>query len=286
MHIPTAAQMIDQIKTQLYNMNNALSLAQINLAILKDLVPNVEVCGLAIEGCIAGILKTYFTDLCKCLTKAYAQGTPATIELNESLFALNCALKTKLDNTDHNETHERATIIDEFISLIPFKNIHASLTDQASSLVDKGKSLFADEIVNYLNLKYQANNTKVKSGRVILEMYTTDYWNRYNYKRDIIRFENGLRAVAMETGADFGFSVIELKNAVDALTYEEQEIASRTTFGKSSSLEIVCFRTKYEFRFTRSSFDALAAFVTLHGRDKSIETVNAFIDTVFCSQAA
>lgn len=286
MHIPTAEEMRSHLKIQLNNMNNALSLAQINLVVLKDLVPNIEVRGLAIDNCITGILQTYFNELCKRLTTAYAQGTPATIDLDESLYALDCALERQLDNTVHEETHTRASIIDEFLSLIPFSKIHNLLHEQASSLVDSGKSIFADQIVDYLNLQYRAKTTRVKSGRVVLEMYTADYWQRYNFMRDIINFEKGLRAVAMETGADFGFSVVELKNAVDALTYEQQEIPSRTTFGKSTGLEIVCFRTKYEFRFARSEFDALTAFATLHGSDRSLELVNTFIDTVFCSQAA
>lgn len=286
MHIPTADEMRNHLKTQLNNMNNALTLAQVNLSIIKDLVPNVEVRGLAIDKCITGILQTYFSDLCKRLTTTYAQGTPAEIELDESLYALNCALETQLDNTDHEDTQTRATIIDEFISLIPFSRIHKLLNDQANSLVDKGKTIFADELVDYLNFKYRADSAKVKSGRVIFEMYTADYWQRYNFMRDIIKFENALRAVAMETGANFGFSVVELKNAVDAMTYEQQEIPSRSTFGKSTGLEIVCFRSKYEFRFARSEFDALTAFVTLHGSDNSIELVNTFIDTVFSSQAA
>lgn len=286
MHIPTAEEMRNHLKIQLNNMNNALSLAQINLVVLKDLVPNIEVRGLAIDNCITGILQTYFNELRKRLTTAYAQGTPATIDLDESLYALDCALEKQLDNTVHEETHTRASIIDEFISLIPFSKIHNLLHEQASSLVDNGKSIFADQIVDYLNLQYRAKTTRVKSGRVVLEMYTADYWQRYNFMRDIVNFEKGLRAVAMETGADFGFSVVELKNAVDALTYEQQEIPSRTTFGKSTGLEIVCFRTKYEFRFSRSEFDALTAFATLHGSDRSLELVNTFIDTVFCSQAA
>lgn len=286
MQIPTSEQMFDQLETQLYSMNNALSLARINLSILEDLVPDVEVRGLAIGDCISGVSKSYFTDLCKRLTKAYAQGTLAKIELDESKFALDRALEAKLDKADHGETQQRATIIDEFISLIPFKYIHASLTGQANSLVDNGKSLFADEIVNYLNLKYQANNAKVKSGLIILEMYTTDYWDRHNFMPNIIGFKNALRAISMETNADFGFSVVELKNAVDALSYQQQKIVSRTTFGKSTDLEIVCFKTKYEFRFSRSVFDALTAFVPLHGSDKSIGIVNAFIDTVCNSQAA
>lgn len=283
MQVPTAKEMQDELSSRLMAMNAAHSSARSSLIILKTLVSNISVSGVSFDGLADTIVDNYFEDLCEQLTKAHAKGSPATIELAYAMYEIEEDIEELIANADAQDVEERSNLILRLLESLSLDRIHTHLSDLVSNLEQKGKSIIADNLVSNL---FGVGEIRLKSGRVIVDMDAADYWQRYKTYRIIDRINEGLCSASKETGVNFGPSLFYLKTAVTELTYGDEEIKSRTCFGKGTNLEIMCFRTKYELRFTRSVFDAIAAYVTLHGSDESVEVIREVINSKTILDAA
>lgn len=292
MPIPSADEMCNSVQQKLMSMLQALLSANENMSTIERLCPGVRVEKLDFEDCVEDFLKHFFSDLCTNLSREFSQGTPATIDLDWTNFTVKTT--TSLYGRSHryrsggdvHDCEQGAYAVEELIKAISFKNIVVDLERQASSLRDEGKAILANGFVSFLGLTLPRSSFKIKSGRICFDTYSANYWHRHDAVRDYSKFEDGLRDARLETEMEFGCAVSLLKSAVMDMGYDEQEIPSRTTFSKGAALEIVCFKTKYEFRFTRPAFDAIAAYVTLHGNDASVAAITKLLDEINHQNAA
>lgn len=291
MPIPSADEMRNSIRQKLECMFQALLSANESISVVEGLCPNVRTVKLDFDDCVEDLLKTFFTDLCNALSREFSQGTPATIDIDWTRFTEESESSTRARSRRHRyeeepDSERGASAIEELVNAIQFEKIAGDLEQQAATLQQEGKAILANGLVSFLGLTLPRSSFKIKSGRICVDIYSADYWHRYEAVRDYSKFEDGLRDARLETEMDFGCAVSFLKSAVMEMTYDEQEIPSRTTFGKGEALEIVCFKSKYEFRFTRPAFDAMSAYVTLHGNESSVAAVNKLLDEISNQKAA
>lgn len=288
MPIPSADEMRSSIKKKLSCMLQALVSANDNISTIEGLCPSVRTVKLDFDDCVDDLMKTYFNDLCNALSREYSQGTPATIDIDWTEFTEESESSSHTRSRRHRfeEVPAGASAIEELVSAIKFEDIFGELEKQAASLQQEGKAILANGLVSFLGLTLPRSSFKIKSGRICVDIYSADYWQRYEAVRDYSKFEDGLRDARLETEMNFGCAVSLLKAAVMDMTYDEQEIPSRTMFGKGAALEIACFKSKYEFRFTRPAFDAIAAYVTLHGNESSVAAVTKLLDELINKNAA
>lgn len=291
MPIPSADEMRNSIRQKLECMFHALLSANESISVVEGLCPNVRTVKLDFDDCVEDLLKTFFTDLCNALSREYSQGTPATIDIDWSRFTEESENSARASSRRHRYEEEPdrergASAIERLVNAIQFAKIAGDLEQQAATLQQQGKSILANGLVSFLGLTHRRLSQKIKSGRICVDIYCADYWSRHQSIHDYAKFADGLRDASLETEMDFGRAVSLLRNAVMNMTYDEQEIPSRTTFGKGEALEIVCFKSKYEFRFTRPAFDAIAAYVTLHGNESSVAAVTDLLDEISNQKAA
>ena len=291
MPIPTADEMRNSISQKLECMFQALLSANESISVVDRLCPNVRTLKLDFDDCVEDLLKAFFTDLCNALSREYSQGTPATIDIDWTRFTEESESSTRARSRRHRYEEEPdnvrgASATEVLVNTIRFDNIVADLERQAAALQQVGKSILANGMMSFLGLTHLRSSINIKSGRICAETYAADYWARHQALHDYSKFEDALTDANFETGVEFGCAVSRLKNAVMEMTYDRQEIPSRTTFGKGAAMEIVCFKSKYEFRFTRPAFDAIAAYVTLHGNETSVAAVTKLLDEISNQNAA
>lgn len=292
MPIPSADEMRNSVQQNLMSMLQALLSANENMATIENLCPGVRVKKLDFDDCVEDFLKHFFSDLCTNLSREFSQGTPATINIDWTNFTEKNTTSSHgrsrryRSGGDPENCEQGVCAVEELINVINFEKIVADLERQAVTLRDEGKAILANGFVSFLGLTLSRSSFKIKSGRICFDIYSANYWHRYEAVRDYSKFEDGLRDARLETETDFGCAVSLLKSAVMDMGYDEQEIPSRTTFSKGAALEIVCFKSKYEFRFTRPAFDAIAAYVTLHGNDSSVAAITKLLDEINHQNAA
>lgn len=297
-NIPSADQMKSDVQNILEQLNTVVYLNNKNAQILKELVPNPRVYSADFALCVNGALERYFNGLGKKLSALYSGGTPASLEIEEKHYtanprsnysyrpsrdeyAVSYELSEAIDAADEMEPEDRNHLIVKLIEAIRFEAIYQDIVEQCENLKEAGKSILADKLISFFSLKHKSCHPAVKRDRIIIERYSADYSSaRCGYVSDLQYLLDLLRYVSLETGMDFGSGAWELKNAVMHLTYSNSCIPSRTIFGKGQQLEIACFNSKYEFRFSRSGFDALAAYVTLHGSERSVGYIADVLDSI------
>lgn len=291
MPIPSAEEMRDTVKSKLLCMDHALKEANAKTSLIESLCPNVRTIQLDFADCVEDLLKTYFDDLCSALSREFSQGTPAIISIDLKRFTV----ENDSGRGGHFRRRREAIVttddsgesaIERLVNAIEFEKIETDVKRQASSLQQEGKSILANGLVSFLGLRFPHVSFKIKAGRICIDIYSANYWHRHDTIRDYSQFEDSLTDIRLETETDFGSAISMLKNAVMDMSYDEQELPSRTVFNKGAALEIICFRTKYEFRFTRSAFDAIAAYVTLHGNESSVAAITKLLDEANNQNAA
>lgn len=292
MPIPSADEMCNSVQQKLMIMLQSLLSANEDMSTIETLCPSVQVEKLDFDDCVGDLIEHFFTDLCNELTQEFSQGTPATIDIDWTRFkdknrtSLHGRYRRYRSGGDVQNREQGASAIEELINAINFENIVTDLKCQAANLLNEGKAILAKGLVSFLGLTLTYSSFKVKSGRICFDICSANYWQSDKSVRDYSKFEDGLRDVGFETETDFGCAVSLLKSSVMDMGYGDQEIPSRTTFSKGGALEIVCFKSKYEFRFTRPAFDAIAAYVTLHGNESSVAAITKLLDEINHQNAA
>jgi len=235
------------------------------------------------------VLTEYFTGLCRQLTAAHANNTPAEVSLNRDYYhfqqrrfeddtdvvlsGLTSTLRSQLCDIDIKDRETQLALMRQVTDAIHFDDIEAQLRQQVDALVDTGITMMADMLVSDLNMYHARRDIKIKGRHVIFEMCSADYWYRTDKYTEVGRINDCLLYIQEQADIHFGGAASALMAALRSLSYESKSIPSRTVFGKGNALEIVCFKGKYEFRFTHAAFDALLAFVSLHGSDRSIDRI-------------
>lgn len=241
-------------------------------------------------------MQAYFEKLCKGLSATYSQGTPATIQLDARYYTfasyretegqcdrpLSYALRHRFTYCDDKPQHEQKEVIQTLLEAIPYDDIEASLLAQADKLRDVGMRIYADRCVDRLNIDAKWRVPKITSRYILCEISASGY--NWDVAKEINELHQSLSTIARKSAIDFGFVLSDLRNAIQALSYDGM-IPSRTRFGENSDhLSIICFKDKYQLRFSHAAFDAITAFVNLYGSDASIQAVNAL--SAKLSQAA
>jgi hypothetical protein len=277
--------MRSDIEQKVSSLLKAAGLANECIADINSLSPAISIDSVDVEDCIENFMKQYFADICSFLSKEYSEGTPASVDIDWMRFIPEDECSQFYDEF-RRFNRERATQIKseesvrQFANAIQFKWIESELTRQVAELKEKGSCIIADRLVAHLGLGGRCSVAVQRYGRIILRFSPADYWRNYQEVRDYSSFEDCLGHVTAETKFDFGSAVTLLKHAIDSLTYDKQQIASRTVFSKGAPLEIVCFKEKYEFRFTPPAFEAITAYIALHGNENSVAAISNFFEQI------
>jgi hypothetical protein len=292
MNIPTATEMKAELTMDLNEVHQASKDHASSVYRLMKHGVKVDPSRLYLSSMVEEVLKHFFENMCKELTLEADNGTPAEIKLDPSFYSfqsmgsygrvdadcravLNNSLRSNLVSASKKEDCVVIPLLEEVIASIPFKLIETTLRQEASTMLSKGIGMMADKLVDGFNIGSSRRPSKVKGRFVVSE--TLNYGYSYDRKDEYALMQDTLDIITKETGVVFGQGFNNFTTAFEA-TNNSTGIASRTVFGKGSNLEIHCFASKYEFRFTYEAFDALSAFVSVHANEKNIQ------DTLSLSQ--
>jgi hypothetical protein len=221
---------------------------------------------------IENIFDGYFDNLSDLMTIEFSKGTAAKIKLDRSLFAIKKDLRIKLSGSEKLNASVQSEVLQEVLDSIDFKAIVENIQKCNASIYSEGLSIIADKLSDKLNLFFNPNyetSTFVKPRHIVCVTGGSDSYHSTKIG-ELENLNNALEYVSTETGFNFGDAIDQLKKELGEINYLVP-VASRKVFCKGSALEIVCFKEKYEFRFTHNAFDALSAFITMYDTDKNIE---------------
>ncbi|CAM3840609.1 hypothetical protein VRRI112168_02720 [Vreelandella rituensis] len=226
------------------------------------------------------IVACYMDELCQMLNAEFAKGTPARIEtalllgnalrgreaLHQGAWAADFLNPSK--PFDPLKQQAYADTILAYVERIDFEAIAAGINAQLPALEGKGLAQIARELSLSFRFRamamgsYQTPLVQFKAGRVITKGGTfsggQDNWEQFETLRA------GIERVAKDGDIALGSGLGDLSSAIEDLSWGDA-IASRSTFGKRDALEIRCFKDKFEYHWSRDAFDALQAFICLHG---------------------
>ena len=239
-----------------------------------------------LSGYVTQAIATYLKKICDDATKSFAGGTLAKCEYDDkwlssdSYYRRGAALDRFMKDPQNGDVNVLAK---EVVATINFNLIHREIVKNAVTLKQTGLEQQANDLCRYLSLVprgYWRNSPYIKGQQIICE--TSAATHSYNYRRDREKnfdlIENALQMVGRMTGVNFGTSTALLLEAISKLKYE-QKLASRTNLGKGSNLQIVCFKDKFEFRFSEEAFTAVMTFVLEHATGECAEQVRKFFES-------
>ncbi|WP_427551916.1 hypothetical protein ACQE3D_25375 (plasmid) [Methylomonas sp. MS20] len=225
--------------------------------------------------CIESVAEQAINELCQKLTRQHAKGTPARIHVETGLYKVISDRYSDHSIREYYIRHSEGSLDDDkqlvsvYLSHVDFAGITRSIEEQVKHLESAGLSMLATSLVDEFGLRYldRHHSFYAKNGLFICQTYAPN-WNHSFDSQCQTRYSNILSAfrwIREDAGIDLEPSFSNYVDAVKGLTYSNARIESRTVFGKGSSLQIVCFKDKIEYRFTRSAFEALVAFLMLNG---------------------
>ncbi|WP_445370044.1 hypothetical protein ACH518_00050 (plasmid) [Methylomonas sp. HW2-6] len=240
--------------------------------------------------CIESVAEQVINELCTQLTRQHSNGTPARISVDTGLYKIisdrysNDSIRDYYVRHSEGDLNEDKKLVSVYLSYVDFAGITQSIKEQIKNLESEGLSMLATSIVDEFGLKHFDRHFSfyAKSGWFICQTYAPN-WNHSFDRRCHDRYGNILNAFRLilnDTGIDLESSFAQYVSAVKGLTYSSSKIESRTVFGKGSSLQIACFKDKVEYRFTRSAFEALTAFLMLNGFETQAAAIVARMNTL------
>lgn len=278
MSVPSASTMRAELKQRLIEMVNARDAFNQNIAELKRIGIAPRTDRLFLSEATERAISFYFEKLCSRLTTEHANGTPAEVKLAYSLYGFDrssyddqeCGLNEpfyhKLIDAGDEPTECQIDLMEEAVGRIDFDAIEQSLTGQVNGLANEGLRLIAENYMHAMNIYYSHASMKITGRHVVLQMDSCDNFSSYQWRQELQHVLQLHGQVQQMGGVCLGNSIHELDMAVCRLSFENPTIPSRTAFGKGTDLEIVCFKDKYEFRYSRKAFDAILAFISLFGK--------------------
>jgi len=243
------------------------------------------------------VLKHYFEEKSRELTRLHADGTPAEVSLDSRFYSFermpsfmyhDSHLRENSDDryirqeawhklqdaeTQEAEASAQVRVMCEALDSLNWEGIKNDLESQANSLASEGRRLVAETVVNQLSMKHRFHEPKFKSGRFIFSTYSTSWMQNHDKMREVHKLIDALNKITQETGFVFGHALHALNHEIQNLGYDKEQIASRTILCKGDPIEVRCFKEKYEYRFTQDAFEAIQAFISLYGGDAEIDAV-------------
>lgn len=234
------------------------------------------------------VAANYIGSVCEKMTNQFANGTPAKIELDRKFYTIselradNKALSEMLrtwDNCDGKpELEQEQAFIGSYLGAVDFVGLAAEINRQAGELGQSGLTLFAYQLIKSFCLNsldgYYAPSRKGR--QIICQTYSVSYHDSFSKTPEIWTLNNALVQVQQDTGVSFGTALIDYINGLRGLSWSCEKIPSRTVYGKGGNLEIHCFKDKHEFRLTDKAFDAILAFLVIHGNPDKVDAIQAF----------
>lgn len=240
--------------------------------------------------CIEAIAETVITQLCETLTRQWANGTPARVTVDSGLYKVISDRSRENAIRDYFIRHQEGDLngdkqlVAVYLSHVDFERIAQSIQDQITYLEAGGLAMLAASVVDEFGLRYldRRNPFSVKNGWIICESYAPNWNHSFDSHRQTryAHILSSFRFIREDAGVDLEPSFEAYVGAVRQLSYDRPKIESRTVFGKGSSLQIACFKEKIEYRFTRSAFEAIAAFLMLNGFESQAGDVLARLNTL------
>lgn len=295
MQIPTIKQMKTTVVEKLLQALNARESYMVLTAQLYSLDVRESFPSLYIREVVTPVVRSYFSEICNRLTNAHACDTPAEISLgieysdfdsrqerdfidSDVDVSKRVAISKQLATGDSKSETEIEELIVAIVESIPFESIYNSLETQVVELVPLGLKIIARTLVDKLNIGANFTPPKQKGRHVICQTYPSNYWKRHEKEREMQKLNQALKTVENKSDVCFGDAVFSLCDAIRDTTYEQQTIPSRTSFCKGETLEIHCFKDKYELRFTKKSFEAISAFIYCYGSDRDINSLDEILN--------
>ncbi|CAM3840520.1 hypothetical protein VRRI112168_02710 [Vreelandella rituensis] len=217
------------------------------------------------------VVNAYFADLCAKLTAEHAAGTPAEVSLcSDDYLPDRDALAARFESLATAVPPAQVTAFLNELDGLSYATIQADIEKQLAQLVDVGLGKMANRISSELGF-WGYGDKGYKSGRFVTSISHPDYFD-HGSVRSLTGADEALGKVAEASGMRFGQAIDTLARALFERRYGES-IATRTVFGKGQPLEICCFKSKIELRWSREAFEAVQAFVTLHGGEREVDAV-------------
>jgi hypothetical protein len=224
---------------------------------------------------VEDVIHYYFDELCKLLTLNHNGDMPGLVSMNKDLYQCPRNTRFSLCHADNASLDELDKLHEEVLDGIDFNTIHQHLAQQVSSLRQRGLNIIVEQIFKALSLKsyrgyHSQKSLSTKVRRIICT--TSPATSRYTYQacEEIYKLSEALNLISEQSDIDYGNGLTLLIADIQALGYH-QAIPSRTVYGKGNILEIHCFLSKYEFRFSLDAFEAIHAFILLNGSEEQIE---------------
>ncbi|RYZ89341.1 MAG: hypothetical protein EOP04_07070, partial [Proteobacteria bacterium] len=212
-------------------------------------------------------LQNFFTKICNEVSVIFAKGTGAVCEFKQEWLAGISRhydiFKGRNDDLETIDAIEIAAFCKDKINL---GKIRDELLRDCFALKSKGLTDKADKISRFFSMvpkSYGRQWPHLKKDIIVCPTSSATN-NSYSYNKTFFEIDEALRVASQITGFDLGNSSHELTAEIKNLSYNRPAVESRTTFGKGTNLQIVCFNDKYEYRFTKNAFSALIAFVLEH----------------------
>jgi hypothetical protein len=241
-------------------------------------------------------VKNYFVEKSRALTRLYAEGTPAEIELDSRFYNFDTSnphrhqieSESELDkryigrearelliDADNGavEASDQVQAMCNALDYLNWDGIKQSFDEQIEGLAVEGRRLVADAIVKQLSMHHGFHKPKFKSGRFVFSTYSVSWLYHHDKIRDLVKFNDALNKVTEETGFEFGYALNGLISELNELGYNNEKIASRTTICKRDPIEVRCFKDKYEYHLSQGAFDAIQAFISMYGDDQDVDAV-------------
>lgn len=294
MQIPTIQEMKTTVAEKLLQALNArenyLSLiAQFNSLAIKDDFPV-----LFIRDVVAPVVSSYFDQICDKLIKAHACDIPVTISIDKEYSDFSdtrisyfkgtgvhgekrVTVSKKLLILDSKNETEIKELIVSIVESIPFASIYNSLEAQIDGLGTLGLKATASMLVDKLNLDANLIPPKQKGRHIVCQIFSINYWDSEEKIRGIQELNQALKTASQHSDVSFGDSVACLCEAIKDSFCKQKPISPRVSFCKGGPLEVHCYKGRYELRFTRKAFEAIAAFIYCYGSEREIEITSALL---------
>jgi len=283
MQIPTESEMKEALLNNLLPAIEASANLQQAISVLNDKGAGINDTGIGtgfdIDDIVQNIIQKYFTSLCASLNEDYTEHSAAKIELNSNYYTfraqgafLTDSLWDRLYKSRNGSLDLHQILILECLECIPFGRIESDLNNAIKNLHADNCRIVSDRIISSLSLyRYRRNNVCFKRGFFVSETSAVGD-SLFQEGERFFYIEQSLFAVQQECGVDFGSAVSEIRKYIWEMRGFDT-IPSRTCFGKGGNLEIHCFNKKTEFRFSEQGFDAIVAFILVHGDEACVEKI-------------
>jgi len=237
---------------------------------------------LLLSSCLDDVTRRYIDGICERVTHDCSGGTPAKISIDSDLYQIfgrsgvARSLKQSLVADDDAGLETDNNVVDRYLDILDFEAIAKAINVQAASLKEEGLAMMGKIIIDELNLRSEYwSAPRLDKNRVVCRSYAFNYWHANAKIANLKTLQNGFSTIENEAGLAFGSAMADYITAAGNLCYGQEKIASRTVCGKGGHLEIHCFKDKHEYRFSKTAFDAILAFLTINGHPDATDAMMA-----------